>query len=55
VSEALSQRFLWMASKETDEFDSSPTTFIEDAGKGFACASLAYAKDAFTEAYGISV
>jgi len=37
-SEALSKRFIWMASKETDEFDSSPTTFIEDAGTSLKAA-----------------
>ena len=31
-TETLSKRFIWMASKETDEFTSSPTTFIENAG-----------------------
>lgn len=30
--EAVSRRYLWMASKETDEFVSRPTTFIEEAG-----------------------
>lgn len=30
--ELLSPRFLWMASKETDEFVSRPTTFIESDG-----------------------
>ena len=31
-SELLSPRFVWMASKETDEFVSRPETFIEAAG-----------------------
>ena len=30
--ENLSVRYIWMASKETDEFESRPTTFIENAG-----------------------
>ena len=30
--ELLSPRFIWMASKETDQFESQPTTFIETAG-----------------------
>src|SRR3954454_3237789 len=30
-SETMSRRFIWMASKETDEFTSAPTTFIEDS------------------------
>jgi hypothetical protein len=28
----LSPRFIWMASKETDEFVDTPTTFVEGAG-----------------------
>ena len=32
VDQMLSPRFVWMASKETDEFDSRPQTFIEEAG-----------------------
>lgn len=31
-TETLSQRFVWMASKETDIFTTRPTTFIEEAG-----------------------
>jgi hypothetical protein len=31
-NEQLSPRFTWMASKETDQFHSAPTTFIEVAG-----------------------
>ena len=31
-TDTLSKRFIWMASKETDEFSSSPTTFIENVG-----------------------
>jgi C1A family cysteine protease len=37
-TEVLSKRFIWMASKETDEFDSSPTTFIENAGTSLKAA-----------------
>ena len=31
-TELLSPRFVWMASKETDEFTNRPETFIEEAG-----------------------
>jgi Papain family cysteine protease len=31
-TERVSPRFMWMASKETDEFITAPTTFIEEAG-----------------------
>jgi hypothetical protein len=31
-NELVSPRFIWMAAKETDEFNSQPTTFIEDDG-----------------------
>lgn len=31
-NERLSPRFVWMASKETDEFTDRPSTFIEEAG-----------------------
>ena len=31
-TDSLSKRFIWMASKETDEFTTSPSTFIENAG-----------------------
>ena len=31
-NELLSARFIWMAAKETDEFNAQPTTFIEDDG-----------------------
>jgi hypothetical protein len=34
----LSPRFVWMASKETDEFTSQPTTFIEDEGTSLKAA-----------------
>jgi len=34
----LSTRFLWMASKETDEFISEPTTFIESEGTSLKSA-----------------
>jgi C1A family cysteine protease len=37
-TETLSKRFIWMASKETDEFSSSPTTFIENAGTSLKAA-----------------
>jgi hypothetical protein len=37
-NEKLSTRFIWMASKETDQFDSQPTTFIEDAGTSLKSA-----------------
>jgi len=37
-TESLSIRFIWMASKETDEFDSAPTTFIENAGTSLKAA-----------------
>jgi hypothetical protein len=40
-NELLSPRFEWMASKETDQLISAPTTFIESA--------------AFTESYGVSL
>lgn len=31
-TDTLSKRFIWMASKETDEFTNAPSTFIENAG-----------------------
>jgi hypothetical protein len=34
----LSPRFLWMAAKETDEFTTQPTTFIEDEGTSLKAA-----------------
>ena len=37
-TETLSKRFIWMASKETDEFDNSPSTFIENAGTSLKAA-----------------
>jgi C1A family cysteine protease len=37
-SDALSKRFIWMASKETDVFTSSPSTFIENAGTSLKAA-----------------
>lgn len=37
-TDALSKRFIWMASKETDEFAGSPTTFIENAGTSLKAA-----------------
>src|SRR5919108_3117943 len=37
-TDALSKRFIWMASKETDEFISSPSTFIENAGTSLKAA-----------------
>jgi C1A family cysteine protease len=36
--EKLSVRFVWMASKEMDEFSDIPSTFIEDAGTSLKCA-----------------
>lgn len=36
--ELLSPRHLWMASKETDEFNSRPQTFIEEAGTSIKAA-----------------
>jgi hypothetical protein len=37
-SEMLSVRFIWMAAKETDEFTSQPTTFIESDGTSLKSA-----------------
>jgi C1A family cysteine protease len=37
-SEKLAPRFTWMASKETDQFFSAPTTFIEVAGTSLKAA-----------------
>jgi hypothetical protein len=37
-SETLSVRFIWMASKETDEFIKAPTTFVEIAGTSLKAA-----------------
>ena len=37
-SELLSPRFIWMASKETDEFRTRPETFIEEAGTSLKAA-----------------
>lgn len=37
-SELLSPRFTWMAAKETDEFTSRPTTFIESDGTSLKAA-----------------
>lgn len=34
----LSVRFIWMSAKETDAFDSAPTTFIEEAGTSLKSA-----------------
>ena len=34
----LSVRFIWMAAKETDEFNSRPTTFIENEGTSLKAA-----------------
>jgi len=36
--EVLSARFIWMAAKESDEFISQPTTFIEDDGTSLKAA-----------------
>src|SRR3954464_14559152 len=37
-ADMMSKRFIWMASKETDEFASTPTTFIENAGTSLKAA-----------------
>ena len=37
-NQRLSVRFLWMASKETDQFVTQPTTFIEVAGTSLKAA-----------------
>jgi hypothetical protein len=37
-ADTVSKRFIWMASKETDEFVGSPTTFIENAGTSLKSA-----------------
>jgi hypothetical protein len=37
-TEPLSPRFVWMASKETDQFMNTPTTFIEAAGTSLKSA-----------------
>lgn len=37
--EELSVRFVWMGSKETDEFTSRPQTFIEEAGTSLKAAA----------------
>jgi C1A family cysteine protease len=37
-TDTVSKRFIWMASKETDEFFSSPTTFIENSGTSLKAA-----------------
>jgi Papain family cysteine protease len=36
--ELLSPRFIWMASKETDQFITEPTTFIETEGTSLKAA-----------------
>lgn len=38
-NELLSPRFVWMASKETDEFTTRPQTFIEEAGTSLKAAA----------------
>ena len=38
MTDRLSTRFIWMAAKETDEFTSAPTTFIEDDGTSLKAA-----------------
>jgi C1A family cysteine protease len=38
TNEVLSPRFIWMAAKETDEFTSQPTTFIETDGTSLKAA-----------------
>lgn len=37
-TDAVSKRFIWMASKETDSFTTSPSTFIENAGTSLKAA-----------------
>ena len=37
-ADTVSKRFIWMASKETDQFSSQPTTFIEVAGTSLKAA-----------------
>lgn len=37
-SELLSPRYVWMAAKETDEFTSRPTSFVESAGTSLKAA-----------------
>jgi C1A family cysteine protease len=37
-TELLSPRFVWMASKESDEFNTRPETFIEEAGTSLKAA-----------------
>jgi hypothetical protein len=37
-SQLLSPRFVWMASKETDEYTSRPETFVEEAGTSLKAA-----------------
>lgn len=37
-NEPLSERFIWMAAKETDEFVNRPTTFIEGSGTSLKAA-----------------
>ncbi|MDQ1560349.1 MAG: hypothetical protein QOD32_3409 [Pyrinomonadaceae bacterium] len=36
--ELLAPRFIWMSAKETDQFNSQPTTFIEDEGTSLKAA-----------------
>jgi C1A family cysteine protease len=38
TNELLSPRFIWMAAKETDEFTSQPSTFIEEDGTSLKAA-----------------
>jgi C1A family cysteine protease len=37
-SQRLSPRFIWMASKETDEFRNRPTSFVEESGTSLKAA-----------------
>src|SRR5690606_17688147 len=37
-SELLSVRFIWMSAKETDEFNTAPSTFLEEAGTSLKAA-----------------
>ena len=38
IKQLLSPRFIWMAAKETDEFNTRPTTFIETDGTSLKAA-----------------
>lgn len=38
MSDLLSVRFIWMSAKETDEFNTAPSTFLEEAGTSLKAA-----------------